>query len=59
MIAFGNHDLTEDNKEFNTDCFALIKMRDDIDMGDAKAEAYVLLIEDAMPDTYEIFKIED
>ena len=59
IVAFGDHEITEENKEFLTDCFMLIKMRDDVDMSIAPADTYVLLIESAAPDTYELFKIEE
>lgn len=58
VVAFGDHELTNENKTFSTDCLALIKMRDDVDMKDAKADTYVLLIESAIEGQYEIFKVE-
>ena len=57
-VAFGDHELTEENSKYNIDCFALIKMRDDIDMQGSNAESYVLLIEKGFPDKYEIFEAE-
>ena len=59
IVAFGDHEITEENKEFLTDCFVLIKMRDDVDMSIAPADTYVLLIESAMPEVYELFKVEE
>lgn len=59
IVAFGDHDITEENKEFSTDCFMLIKMRDDVDMSIAPSDTYVMLIESAMPETYELFKVEE
>ena len=56
--AFGDHELTDENSDYNIDCFALIKMRDDIDMHGSNAESYVLLIEKDFPDRYEIFEAE-
>lgn len=58
VMAFGDHELTEENKEFSTDCFVLIKMADKVDMGEASADTYVMMIESAFPDRYEIFKVE-
>ena len=59
-VNFGSHPLTEDNKAFSTDCLMLVKMvSDKVDMGDAKADTYVLLIESAMSDQYELFKVEE
>lgn len=57
-VAFGDHELTEENSDYNIDCFALIKMRDDVDMQGSTAESYVLLIEKGFPDKYEIFEAE-
>ena len=57
-IAFGEHELTEDNKEFSSDCLMFIKMSDTVDMGEAAADTYVLLIESQFPDRYELFKVE-
>ena len=59
VVAFGDHEITEENKEFLTDCFMLIKMRDDVDMSIAPADTYVLLIESAMPEVYELFRVEE
>ena len=59
IIAFGDHEITEENKEFSTDCFMLIKMRDDIDMSIAPADTYVMLIESEMPEVYELFRVEE
>ena len=59
IVAFGDHEITEENKEFLTDCFMLIKMRDDVDMSIAPADTYVLLIESSMPEVYELFKVEE
>ncbi|MBQ3426159.1 MAG: hypothetical protein IJH37_03320 [Clostridia bacterium] len=57
-VAFGDHELTTENSNFLTDCFALIKMRDDVKIEGSDAETYVLLIEKDYPDKYEIFEVE-
>lgn len=58
IVAFGDHEMTEEDKEFNTDCLALIKMKEGIDMGPNQADTYVLMIESQFPEQYKILKVE-
>ena len=57
-VAFGDHELTEENSDYNIDCFALVKMRDDVEIDDSDAETYVMLIEKSFPDRIEIFEVK-
>ncbi len=58
--AFGSRALTEDIKDdYNTDCIVQIKMRDDVNMQGHDADTYIMLIESAVPDQYEIFMVEE
>ena len=63
VFAFGDHELSKDNKEFNVDCFALIdKPEDSVAPEDPSkvvpAGQYVMLIETIFPARYELFKAE-
>ena len=63
MFAFGDHELSKDNKDYNVDCFALIdKPEDSVASEDPSkvvpAGQYVMLIETVFPSRYELFKVE-
>ena len=63
VLAFGDHELSKDNSDYNVDCFALIdKPQDTVAPEDPSkvipAGQYVLLIETVFPERYELFKVE-
>lgn len=63
VYAFGDHELSKDNSEYNVDCFALIdKPQDSAAPEDPSkvvpAGQYVMLIETVFPARYELFKAE-
>ena len=63
VFAFGDHELTKDNPDYNIDCFALIdKPEDSVAPDDPSkvvpAGQYVLLIETVFPSRYELFIAE-
>ncbi len=57
-IAYGSDEITSEQTEGAIGIMCLVKLRDDIDMGEAAADSYVMLVETSNPDIYYMFKAE-
>lgn len=58
-VAYGDKEITSETTDGTIGVLALIKMRDDIDMGEAKADNYVMLMETSNNGVYQILKVID
>ena len=56
-VAYGEDEITSETTDGTIGIMTLIKMREDVNMGDAAADTYIMLQETSNEGVYEIFKV--
>ncbi|MGN1116822.1 MAG: lipoprotein [Candidatus Ornithomonoglobus sp.] len=58
-VAYGDQEISSETTDGTIGIMTLIKMREDIDMGEAAADTYIMLQETSNEGVYEILKVMD